>query len=160
MKRSSVIWVVTSLFLSIRAGSGWAAPCVTATSACTEWLALAGGPSRELVYRTYGLDVRNESITRALFIVHGGSRNADGYYRSALAAGFLAGALDDTIIIAPRFASNDGGKCRDILASNEVNFKCDGPSDWRTGGAAVENESITSFDVADAILLKLNLSLI
>ena len=157
MKRSSVIRAASSVLFAIGAESACSAPCVTTTPACAEWLGLApaGGPSRSLVYRTYALDVRNESITRALIIVHGGSRNADGYYRSALAAGFLAGALDDTIIIAPRFGSNNGDGCRDTLASNELNFKCDPPSDWRTGGSAVGNDKVTSFDVADGILIKL-----
>ena len=155
MKHSGGTWVASSLLLTIGAGSSWATPCAVASPACTEWVAIAGGPSRALVYRTYALEVRNESITRALIMVHGANRNAHGYYRTALAAGFLADALDDTIIIAPRFASNDGDKCRDVLAANELNFKCDGQSDWRTGGGAVGNDNITSFDAADRILLKL-----
>src|ERR1019366_6142465 len=89
------------------------APCIAATAACTEWVVLGGGPGRSLIYRTFSLDTRNEAITRALVNVHGASRDADNYFRSTLAAAFLAGALDNTLVIAPRMASNDGAGCTD-----------------------------------------------
>src|SRR6266567_5283227 len=92
-----------------------AAPCIAAAPACTEWVPLAGGPSRSLIYRTYPLDTRNEAITRVLIVVHGAGRDADNYFRTSLAAAFLAGALQDTIIVAPRFASNNGSGCRDTV---------------------------------------------
>jgi hypothetical protein len=67
------------------------------------------------------MDARNENVTRALIMIHGASRSADDYFRTALAAAFLAGALDDTIVIAPRFAANNAGDdCRDSLALNEL----------------------------------------
>src|SRR5262245_55553454 len=96
----------------ISARTAEAAAC-TATSACVEWITLGGDASRSLVYRTYPLTERNPSIVRALIVVHGASRDADNYFRSALAAGFLAGALDDTVIVAPRMASNNGDGCKD-----------------------------------------------
>lgn len=163
-------WMCLLLLLVTEATS--AAPCTNQSATCTEWITVADGPARVLVYRTYPLDVKNENVTRALIVVHGGGRNADDYYGSALAAGVLAGALDDTIIVAPRFASSTGGSgavigaltvaCRDTLASNELNWPCSWENsgalsmvDWRTGGAAVGTSTITSFDVADELLLKL-----
>jgi pimeloyl-ACP methyl ester carboxylesterase len=131
-----------------------AAACVTATPDCTEWVTLGGGPSRSLVYRTYALDTRNEQITRAAILIHGSGRDADNYYRTAVAAGFLAGALDDTMVISPRIASNAGGTCQDKLAANELSYGCSGDT-WRSGGAAVSNNKLTSFDFADEILRKL-----
>jgi len=62
---------------------------------------LAGGPGYTLIYRSYPLDKKNERITRAFVMIHGASRDADNYYRHALAAAFLAGALDNTVVIAP-----------------------------------------------------------
>src|SRR5262245_58803917 len=88
-------------------------PCITATTSCTEWISFGNGPSRSLIYRTYPLDTRNEKITRALIVVHGAGRDADNYFRTALAATFLAGALEDTVVISPRFASNNGRGCMD-----------------------------------------------
>jgi hypothetical protein len=133
------------------AAAAVAAPCVTVT--CTEWVTFSGGPSRSLVYRTYGLDTPNPQITRALVMVHGAGRDADNYFRTALAAAFLAGALEDTVVIAPRFASNAAG-CRDTLAANEVSWSCNGDS-WRSGGTSASNDKLTSYDFTDQILHKL-----
>src|SRR6266699_3426383 len=86
--------------------------CTTATSACTEWVALGGGPSRSLIYRSHSLDTRNENIRRALIMVHGTNRNADHYFTTATTAAFLGRALDDTVVISPRIASAEGN-CHD-----------------------------------------------
>ena len=107
-----------------------------------------------MIYRTYSIDARNPAITRALIMVHGASRDADNYFRTAVAAAFLGGALEDTIVISPRFASNDGRGCRDLLSPNEVSWSCNGDS-WRSGGASGTNENLTSYDFADEILRKL-----
>jgi pimeloyl-ACP methyl ester carboxylesterase len=131
------------------------APCTTAIPSCTEWVTMGGGPTQALVYRTYSLDKRNEAITRAFILVHGAGRDADNYFRHALAAAFLAGALDNAIVIAPRYASNERGSCRDTLAANEINWRsCSGVT-WRAGDSAINNPNITSFDVMDEILRKL-----
>ena len=142
------------LLLFLISAVAYAAPCMTATPNCTEWVALAGGPSRSLIYRTYSLDAQNERITRALIVVHGQGRDADNYFRTSLAAAFLAAALEDTVVVAPRFASNDGQTCRDTLAQDEVSWSCSGDS-WRSGGVATNNPKLTSYDFADAILRKL-----
>jgi pimeloyl-ACP methyl ester carboxylesterase len=133
----------------------WAAPCTSADAGCTEWVVMGGGPARALVYRTYSLSARNEGITRALIIVHGQGRDAGNYFRNVLAAAFLAGALENTVLISPRFASNNGTTCNDTLAPGELNWKCDGADAWRAGGGAAGNEQITSFDVVDEALRKL-----
>jgi pimeloyl-ACP methyl ester carboxylesterase len=141
-------------FLFLISAVAYAAPCTTAAPNCTEWVALAGGPARSLIYRTYSLDAKNEQITRALIVVHGQGRDADNYFRTSLAAAFLAGAIEDTVVVAPRFASNDGRGCRDTLAPDEVSWSCSGDS-WRSGGVATNNPQLTSYDFADAILRKL-----
>jgi hypothetical protein len=128
-----------------------ATPCTTATPACTEFVAVAGGPGRSLVYRNFPLDTRNEAITHAVIVVHGAGRDADNYFRSALAGAFLAGALPTALVISPRMASNAGG-CRDSLAQNEISWNC---SSWREGGPSVSHPDVTSFDLLDEILRKL-----
>src|SRR5260370_6908619 len=125
-----------------------------ATTDCTEWITL-GDHARSLVYRTYDLEAKNEQITRALIVVHGQGRDADNYFRTALAAGFLANAFDDTIIIAPRFASNDGRGCRDTFAADEISWSCSGDCS-RSGGVATSNNKLTSYDFMDEILRKLS----
>ena len=141
------------LAIFLLAGAAWGAPCITATTACTEFVTVGGGPSRSLVYRTFPLETRNDRITRALIVIHGTNRDADNYFRTALAAAFLGGALDDTVVIVPRIASNSG-TCHDQLAQDEVSYSCGGDS-WRSGGVATNNAKITSFDFVDEILRKL-----
>src|SRR5215471_18218163 len=130
-----------------------AAACTTATAACTEWVVLGGGPARSLIYRTRSLDVSNANVRRALIMVHGTNRNADHYFSTAVAAAFLAGALDDSVVIAPRIASA-AGNCRDTLAPDEVSWSCTGDS-WRSGGTSASHPDLTSFDFVDQILKKL-----
>lgn len=124
------------------------APCITATAVCEQWVSIPGGSSRTKVYTSYPLDKRNTRITRALIMVHGASRNADHYFETSLAAGFLAGALDNTIIIAPRFASDT-----DKVAPNEVLWPSRGEN-WRSGGL-LANTAYGSFDLLDDIVRKL-----
>ena len=138
------------------------APCTSATLDCTEWIKPAGQQSTILVYRTYPFEKKNEKITRAFVFVHGILRDADSHFRTALAAAFLADALGDTIIVAPRFASNSGapgnenGNCRDKLALDEANWICDSqrPDTWRSGAAAMGGQ-LSSFDFMDEILRRL-----
>jgi pimeloyl-ACP methyl ester carboxylesterase len=121
------------------------APCLAATAECTELVAVGGGPGRALVYRNYALDKRNDAITNVLVLIHGASRDADNYYRSALAAAFLAGKLESALVIAPRMAS--GG---DSLAQNEISWD----NTWRSGGPSPTYPAVTSFDFLDEILRK------
>jgi pimeloyl-ACP methyl ester carboxylesterase len=139
--------------LFLTAAAAYAGPC-TSTKDCTEWVTLGGGPSRSMIYRTYSLEKRNPAISRALIMVHGVGRDADNYFRSAIAAAFLADALEDTLVIAPRFTSNATGGCRDTLQPGEVSWSCSGDS-WKSGGVAVNTERLTSFDFIDEILRKL-----
>jgi pimeloyl-ACP methyl ester carboxylesterase len=116
-----------------------------------------------LIYRNYPLETKNENITRAFVFVHGINRDADNHFRTALAAAFLANALNDTVIVAPRFASNSGapgnetGNCPDMLASDEANWICENqrPDTWRSGGVAIGGNQLSSFDFMDEILCRL-----
>jgi len=134
------------------AASAWAGAC-TDTAKCFEWVALGGGPWRSKIYTTYPLTTPNPAITRAFVMVHGANRDADNYFRTALAAAFLGAALDNTIVIAPHIASGSGG-CQDKLEDREVSYSCVGDS-WRSGGASTNAAPVTSFDFVDEILRKL-----
>ena len=151
MTRAILVLFFAGCFITMT--SAYAAPCM-APPGCSEWVHPGAGQARSLVYRTYPLDAKNEKITRALIMVHGAGRDADNYFRTAVAAAFLADALEDTIVIAPRFASNDGRGCRDTLASNEISWSCSGDS-WRSGGVAAGDDRLTSYDLTDEILRRL-----
>jgi pimeloyl-ACP methyl ester carboxylesterase len=125
---------------------GPAAACTTATAACTGWVPLGVGPGRAMVYRSYRLDVKNDGIRRALIMVHGTNRNADHYFMTSMAAAFLAGAVDDTVVIAPHMIQTG-----DPAEPNEVVWQ----SSWRTGGPSQSNPTLSSFDFVDEILREL-----
>lgn len=137
------------------AAAAWAqsdAPCTSAPGACTEWVTVGGGPARALVYRSYSLDVRNERVTRLLVMVHGKNRDADNYYSTAMAAAFLAHAIDDTAVVAPYMASS-ARDCEDPVTPPQIDFSCTGDS-WRAGASALSHPHLTSFDFVDEILRK------
>ncbi|MEP6618894.1 MAG: alpha/beta fold hydrolase [bacterium] len=125
------------------------APCTAATTACAQWITYGSGPARSMMYATHSLDTPNATVTRALIMVHGASRNADHYFSTATAAGFLAGALDNTVIIAPRLiASPDKPEANEVVWPN-------GSDSWRSGGMSPTNPTISSFDFIDEIVRKL-----
>ena len=123
-----------------------AVPCTHATSACEQWVSLGGGPARSMVYASYALDKPNAAVTRALIMVHGTNRNADHYFETATAAGFLAGALDNTVIVAPRIIADP-----DKPQPNEVVWPNRGDT-WRSGGVSTSHPALSAFDFMDEIL--------
>ena len=152
--RVPVLLLVSIVTLSLGAQRGGSpadtvSPCTTSTPACTDWVRLGGGPARSMIYRSHAIDSRNDRVQRALVRVHGAGRNADHYFATAMAAAFLAGAIDDTIVIAPRLVA-----CTDKPEPNEVLWSCHGDS-WRSGGAAASHPQLSSFDLMDEILRKL-----
>lgn len=124
-------------------------PCVTPTSPCERWITFGTGPARSMVYATHPLGARNSAMTRAFILIHGATRNADHYFETANAAGFLAGALGNTIIISPRIIA-----APDQPQTNEVLWPSSG-NNWRGGGFAPGNPTLTSFDFVDEIVRKL-----
>ena len=57
---------------------------------------------------------------------------------------------------APRFKTNDGKSCADSLQTHELNWECDVLRvDWRLGGVARNDSTMSSFDAMDAILVRL-----
>lgn len=122
------------------------ARCTTPTTACERWITFGQGPARSMAYATYPLDKLNAKLTRALIMVHGAGRNADHYFETSVAAGFLAGALDNTMIVAPRFIAGT-----DKPSANEVMWP-EGGTSWRAGGMSPNNPTISSFDFIDEIV--------
>jgi pimeloyl-ACP methyl ester carboxylesterase len=102
-----------------------------------------------MAYGSYPLDTPNPAVTRALIMVHGAGRNADHYFATAMAAAFLAGALENTIVLAPHFTAG-----RDKPEPNEVVWP-EGPNSWRSGGVSPSNPSLTSFDFVDELVRRL-----
>jgi pimeloyl-ACP methyl ester carboxylesterase len=125
------------------------APCTTATAPCEQWIMFGGGPARSMVYASYSLDKPNAAVTRALVMVHGAGRNADHYFETATSAAFLAGALDNTVIVAPRLIA-----APDKPEPSEVVWPGRGDT-WRSGGMSPTHPTLSAFDFVDEILRKL-----
>lgn len=128
------------------------APCVTPTTPCVRWVRLgaAGSPvGRSMVYATHALDARNAALTRALIMVHGAGRNADHYFETSTAAAFLAGALDNTLVIAPHFIAGN-----DTPQANEIVWPERGEN-WRSGGMSPTHPNVSAFDFLDSLVRKL-----
>ena len=125
-----------------------AAPCTTATTACERWVSYDAGPARSMVYASHALDAADPRITRALIMVHGAGRNADHYFETAMAAAFLAGALDNTIVISPRYVTRADSATThpsEVVWASSAN-------NWRSGGFSSTNQGLTSFDFLDRLV--------
>jgi pimeloyl-ACP methyl ester carboxylesterase len=142
---------ILGLLLNVVTAS--AAPCLTPTASCTEYVAIRSGPARVLVYRSHSLTTPAPDITHAIIAIHGAERDAATSFRIAMAATVLRGRPDQTLVIAPRFAARAERGCNDDLAAGEVNWPCDVQlRDWRMGGSAVSDGTLASFDVLDQLL--------
>ena len=132
--RTAVLLLVVLTFVIPRQGAG---QCVTRPSSCTEGITVGSGSKHIVVYRNRSLTSRNDTVTRALIVVHGAGGPARWEFRNILASAFLTDNLETTVIVAPHFATNDGTACTDSLATNELNWNCDiALGDWRVGGRA------------------------
>ena len=71
-----IVRQAAATLLALASAIAAAAPCTAEKEECMRSVPLAGA-ARGLVYSTYSLDERNDSVTRALIVVHGAGRNAD-----------------------------------------------------------------------------------
>jgi pimeloyl-ACP methyl ester carboxylesterase len=145
--RNSLLVAALGLVMPVSAArQAPAAPCITATTSCEHWVTIKGGPGRGMVYSSFSLDAPNPAVTRALILIHGVGRNADHYFETATAAAFLAGALENTVVIAPHLIA-----ANDTPQANEVKWPNSGNS-WRAGGISTTHPGVSAFDFADDII--------
>lgn len=111
-------------------------------------LAIGSGSEHVVLFANRDLARRDPAIRRVMVVIHGAGRNADDYFRSAMAAAYLAGTLESTLIIAPRFTGG-AGDCRDGPAKDELSWTCDS---WKFGEPSVADGSVNSFQVVDRII--------
>jgi len=148
--RTFVLVGLVGLLVSTTAeGQRPATPCTKAVTACERWITFDGGPGQSMAYASYPLDAANPAITRALIMVHGAGRNADHYFDTSMGAAFLAGAVDNTIVLAPHFTAGN-----DKPQPNELMWPERGEN-WRSGGLSPANPAVSPFRFVDDILKKL-----
>ncbi len=126
-------------------------PCTTATREHARTGHHRQQPARSLIYESRSLDARTQySIRRALAMVHGTTEH-DLSSSTAVTAAFLAGALDDAIVISPQNPSA-AGSCSAGAGQNQLGYR-------RAAGARAtapaSDPALTSFDFVDQILKKL-----
>jgi pimeloyl-ACP methyl ester carboxylesterase len=104
--------------------------CDVAESRCEDRLHV-GGDLFVRYLRTFDLDYGHPTILRALVVVHGLSREHGFNFTTGILAATQAGALEETLIIAPYFQAEEDGPAPDELF-------------WATGGWARGHLSSTS----------------
>jgi pimeloyl-ACP methyl ester carboxylesterase len=103
------------------------------------------------------LDLRDDSVKRAVVVVHGNGRNALGYYRSMLDAAGNAGKAHETLVVAPHFVVEEDVAHHGL--SNDVPFWTD--NGWKQGDDSLTTAShpraarISAFAAMDLLLAKL-----
>lgn len=126
-------------------------PCVAAAS-CAQRLSLGAGAFLPY-YATHPLDEgaagQSTPATRAVVVVHGNSRNADDYFERVVAAAELAGRLQSSVVVAPRFQTSDDGP-----GAGEPYWSSPG---WKRGHLSQGGASpaVSSYAAIDTVLARL-----
>lgn len=134
---------------------GWfrpagAADCATDSQACATSFTVSGLSLQ--LYASAPLDAPHPEIVRAVIIVHGNDGNADGYFKTALAAAEAAGARGDSLILAPHFVEQ-----RDKAPPPAGRLVWERGGDWRAGYASSAHAKprVSSFTVMDRLVAAL-----
>jgi hypothetical protein len=99
------------------------------------------------------LDTPDPSVKRAVIVVHGSSRNAEDYYPRMRDAAKMAGALDESIILAPQFFE-DEDKGTFKLDQTNIPYWDGG---WREGDPSVSPKTpkVSSYAMLDEMIKRL-----
>ncbi len=119
-----------------------------------------GGETLKLpYYRNHALS-ENTDLRRAVIMIHGTSRNAEGYYQTLLDAAAVADSADtNTILIAPQFlievdiSDNDPADSSILLFWTNARWKRGSDSD--STAAYPHDDRISSYSVMDSIIIRL-----
>jgi len=106
---------------------------------------------------TVDLETGDPSVERAVVVVHGGSRNADDYFRYVSDAGIMSDADQTSVVVAPQFLTEDDIETHNL--SDRVLFWTS--RNWKRGGSSEDTcanprpITLSSFTVMDRILERL-----
>jgi hypothetical protein len=105
------------------------------------------------IYSTHPLSSGSQTATRAVIVIHGTGRNADGYFQHMLIATPMESTFEETVVIAPHFQLAE-----DSPGPNEVYWTDSG---WKRGHlsvAAGPKPRVSSYEALDAIVRLLGVS--
>jgi hypothetical protein len=116
---------------------------------CAEELTLPSG-AKVQVFDSYPMS-GSANVTRAVVVVHGTGRNAEGYFERMMSAAKTAGVNDHVMVIAPWFKDEKGGKGGKSTAG-EATWANDA---WKQGYPSEKPSGLSSFTVMDDVLASL-----
>lgn len=143
--------VVLSLaILGGACGPAAAADCANDPQSCAAPFTVDGLALR--LYASAPFAAAYPEVQRALIIVHGNDGNAEGYFKTALAASAAAKQGDVTLILAPHFVEQ-----AQKTAPPAGSLAWDRGGDWRAGdlSSAEATPRVSSFTVVDRLLTTL-----
>lgn len=124
-----------------------AAPSSPCISNCSEVLASAEQGWTLEVFRSFPMS-GSDDVTRAIVVVHGTGRNAEGYFERVMRGAERAGVADKTLVVSPWFKAEE-----DKPEESGATWTSAG---WKIGDEAVAPENgPSSFLVMDQILTTL-----
>ncbi|MCI5120458.1 MAG: hypothetical protein D3908_04535 [Candidatus Electrothrix sp. AUS4] len=100
-------------------------------------------------WRNHPTGTPSDVFDRAVIVIHGTNRNADAYYDYVYNAATTEGLVGHTLIIAPKFKISKDNP--DV--ESELYWENSG---WKVGLNALNGSQISSFQVIDHILGKIN----
>lgn len=112
------------------------------------------GPAGEGVLRLYlsrDWSLPLPDVVRAVIVIHGVQRDAEGYYRSAQAALAGSGQAAGTMLIVPHFLIRPDIETHGLSPAT-LRWSLTG---WESGTDAEAPAALSSFDALDAILARL-----
>jgi hypothetical protein len=120
-----------------------AEPCTIAAT-CRADLPLRAGASLAY-YRSVSLEP-NETISRAVIVVHGNRRDADRYFERLVATARVEERMNDVALLAPSFQT-----LKDGPASSHLYWSSGG---WKIGNKSRDPKRVSSFTAMDELLAR------
>ena len=106
----------------------------------------AGGGDLAM-YWSHDPTVVNESITRCIISIHGGSRNAVGSYEYVQDLSISLGENNTTMVLAPHFCESDDGQPASVL-----HWTGEEDGDWRKGDNSANFGHVSNYEILDKLI--------
>jgi len=136
------------------------APTAYTSGYCTDGFAVLGASGSPLslpVCTSRSLGRTDTSVTRAVIVIHGDSRNATGNYKYVVDAASATGHLGDTIVVAPQFMTSADLNAYPVRPGT-LHWSDNG---WKIGDQSLTTpelrpEAVSSFTAVDQLIVSLS----
>ncbi|MBI3297359.1 MAG: alpha/beta hydrolase [Elusimicrobia bacterium] len=135
------------LLWAAQAASAWGGPCASPKASCLSWVFPPQG-GKVAYYASHPLEDAHPELDTAVIMIHGVLRDADRYFKLTAKAAKKAGRRDTTLVLAPRFRGPEDKPAE----PGELAWT----SGWKVGRDAVGPAAVSSFEVVDALLSRLD----